>query len=139
MVAADQCLRRTPLYSASVRAWPATVLLIATLSACGSESAGPPAEAAAQEARIERCIDRLLQRAATQEANEEDVRRYVRETYCAPFERSGWLYGDGALRLAAHQWLEEGIRCATAEAGERAKTVPCEEAREPGTDRKSVV
>jgi hypothetical protein len=115
-----------------VRAWPAIALFVATLSACGSENAEAPVEAPEREARIERCVDRLLQRAASQEASEEDVRRYIRQTYCVRFERNGWVYVDGALRLAAHHWLEQSMSCATAKAGEPPETVPCEEAREPG-------
>jgi hypothetical protein len=114
-----------------VRAWPAIALFVAALSACGSETSRPLAEAPGPEARVERCIERLLQRAASQEANAENVRSYVRETYCARFALNGWVYDDGALRLAAHHWLEQGMRCATANAGEPARTIPCEEAGEP--------
>jgi hypothetical protein len=119
----------------------AIVLLAAALTACGSSSEGANDLAASDErssaggrGRIERCIDRLLQNATPQEMNDEAARRYARKTYCARFERNGWIYDDGALTIAAHTSLEQGGTCAALRLreGELARTVPCEEVRPPG-------
>ncbi len=125
-----------------MRAHVALVLLTATLAACGSSSGetgdrAPPADrrATAAAGRTESCVERMLQRATAQDASEEDLRRYARDTYCARFERNGWIYEDGALSIAAHLWLEEGGTCATGSEGEPTRTVPCEEAR-PGGPRR---
>jgi hypothetical protein len=71
----------------------------------------------------------LLSRATAQDANDEGARRYARDVYCARFERRGWIYEDGALRIAAHIWLEEAATCAAGSEGEPTRTVPCEEER----------
>lgn len=84
-------------------------------------------------ARIESCVDRLLQRATTQDANEDDARRYARQTYCARFESHGWIYDDGVLSIGAQTWLEEGATCATGSEGQPTRTLPCEELDAPGT------
>jgi hypothetical protein len=112
-----------------VRAFLAMALVVALLTACGgnTEAGADPAAA-----RVERCVDRLLEHATPAGASEETLRRYTRETYCARFERRGWVYEDGALSIAAQTWLEEGVTCATARAGEPAQTVPCEQERPPG-------
>lgn len=101
-----------------MRAYVLLVLVAAGLSACGSSS---------DEARERACVDRLLQQATPQDARDEAARRYARETYCAPFERKGWVYEDGALKIAAQTWLEESARCAVGSEGEPTRTVPCEE------------
>jgi hypothetical protein len=95
------------------------VLAAAALSACGSGS-----DSATQ---IDRCVDRLLERAAVEEAQQAGARRYARDTYCARFERKGWIHEDGTLKIDAHVWLEGSRTCATAGAGEPARTVPCDE------------
>jgi hypothetical protein len=68
----------------------------AVLSACGSgsgdrrdEAQSTVRRAPAATSRIERCVDRLLQAATTRDASKEEARRYVRNTYCARFEREG--------------------------------------------------
>jgi hypothetical protein len=104
-----------------VRVCFAVLLLAATVSACSSGKAN---------SRVERCVDRLMQHARTQDLpNKEVARRYVRRTYCARFEGKGWVYEDGALSIAAQSWLEHAGSCATASPGEPAKTVPCEPER----------
>ena len=64
--------------------------------------------------------------------DKEVARRYVRRTYCARFEKEGWVYEDGALRIAAQTWLEHGGTCSTGGAGATPKTVPCEPERRGG-------
>jgi len=118
----------------------AILLFAAALSACGSGSGDRRDEAPstanrspATISRIERCVDRLLQDATTRDASEEEeARRYARNTYCARFERKRWIYEDGALSIAAQTWLEEGARCATGGEGEPTRTVSCEEERRAG-------
>jgi hypothetical protein len=114
------------------------LILVATASACGSgkseqrgemPTGASPSPAAAS--RINRCVDRLMQHATTQSAV---ARRYVRGTYCARFEKKGWVYEDGALSIAAQTWLENGYTCTTATggSGELTTTVPCEPERSGG-------
>jgi hypothetical protein len=87
----------------------------------------------AANSRVERCVDRLMQHTRTQEVPDKEIaRRYVRRTYCARFEKEGWVYEDGALRIAAQTWLDHGGTCATGVAGEPARTVPCEPERRGG-------
>ena len=111
-----------------MRASLAMAFLAAALTACGSsgETGGDPAAT-----RVERCVDRLLERTATDGTSEEDLRRYARDTYCARFEEQGWVYDDGALRIAAQHWLEQGATCATETAGEPPETGPCEQVGSP--------
>jgi hypothetical protein len=123
-----------------VRVYFAALIFVATVSACSSGNGGRRAEtpssvptSSAANSRVERCVDRLLQHARPQDlADKEIARRYVRGTYCARFEEEGWVYEDGALRIAAQTWLEHGGTCATGGAGEPAKTVPCEPERRGG-------
>ena len=88
---------------------------------------------------VERCTERLLRTAEVDELSEpekEGVRRYAERTYCAPFAERGWVYDDGTLSIEAHKWLEEGGQeeCVSAtEPGEPAKTVPCEQFDERGS------
>jgi hypothetical protein len=78
-------------------------------------------------------VDRLMQQANTQGLpNKKVARSYVRRTYCARFERKGWVYEGGALSIAAQSWLEHGSSCATAAPGEPARTAPCEPERRGG-------
>jgi hypothetical protein len=118
------------------------LLLAAALSACGSSSGearddAPSADrdSAAAAARIESCVDRLLEHATTLDPKEGDIRRYARDTYCARFEENGWIYDDGVLRIGAQAWLEAGASCATGSEGEPTRTLPCEELDPPGTRR----
>ena len=61
------------------------------------------------------------------------MRRYAKNTYCAPFEQKGWVYDDGALSIAAQTWLDNGEECETevavtgAEESDRGptQTIPC--------------
>ena len=118
----------------------AVVILAATVSACGAGNGGRRAETSASErplsaanSRVERCIDRLMQHADTKGVpNRESLRRYVRSAYCGRFARKGWVYDDGALKIAAQTWLDEGGTCATGREGEPARTVPCEPERRGG-------
>lgn len=119
-------------YSSDVRGYLGLLILVATVSACGSGSGGrrdTPSSArfaSAATSRIDRCVDRLLQDTTTQGAAEKEAaRRYARNTYCARFEQSGWIYEDGALRIAAQTWLQKGGKCATAREGQPARTVSC--------------
>ena len=106
------------------------LLLVAAVlgSAAGgcSSIGGPTAEA---NGRVERCTDRLVQRAAGPRSAAADS--YVRKTYCRPFDERGWVYDDGTLRIDAYLALERGGTCATAKAGEPVRTVPCEELEPP--------
>jgi hypothetical protein len=122
-----------------VRFYFAVLIFAATVSACGSGTGGQRGEAPSStrvsreaNSRVERCVDRLMQHATVEPANEEVARRYVRVTYCARFEKKGWVYEDGALRIAAQTWLENGGTCARSDPGEPGgapgptTTVPCE-------------
>jgi hypothetical protein len=120
----------------------AMLIFAGALSACGSGSGERLDEARstvrrspAAMSRIERCVDRLLQAATTRDASKEEARRYVRNTYCARFEKEGWIYEDGALGIAAQRWLDDGARCARAGEGEPTRTVSCEEERRAAGDR----
>ena len=131
---------RLAAYSQNVRVCLTVLILATTVSACGSGNGGRRAETSssvhtlsAANSRLERCVDRLLQHAGSQDVPDKEIaRRYVRRTYCARFERKGWVYKDGALRIAAQTWLDHGGTCATAGAGEPARTVPCEPERRGG-------
>jgi hypothetical protein len=110
------------------------VVAAVALSACasGEGEARNGKDASTADARIESCIDRLLRNANSQDTS---IRSYVRKTYCERFEQNGWIYHDGALRIAAHTWLEEGGTCATQSEGEPPRTVPCDELEGPGPRR----
>ena len=79
----------------------------------------------------------------TSGGSEQQVRRYARDTYCAPFEQNGWVYEDGALSIATQNWLDNGGACATQGAvtgearsdGEPARTIPCEQTSGDTTTR----
>ena len=121
-------------YDSSVRTCVAIAVVAAGLAGCGSSNGVPPTgeprsevASAASRARIERCVDRLLSRARLDDEDEESTREYARRTYCARFERNGWIYSDGALSVAAQMWLEAGGTCATASTGKPVRTVPCED------------
>lgn len=114
-----------------MRLTPAVLIFVATASGCGSGSGrhgvtptGPSPPPAAP-GRIERCVDRLLQNATQTAADKGAARRYVRKTYCARFEKKGWIYEDGALRIAAQIWLDKGYRCTSDGGGAAATAVPC--------------
>ncbi|MBA2641832.1 MAG: hypothetical protein H0U82_02740 [Actinobacteria bacterium] len=120
-----------------MRVYLAVLLLGATVSACGSGSSGgrdeTPSSAPGSASRIEHCVDRLLQNTTTQNAaDEEAARRYARRTYCARFEKNGWVYEDGAVSIAAQTWLDQGATCARGGEAEPTRTVPCEVERSTG-------
>ena len=127
-------------YSSNVRLYFAVLILAATVSACSSGNGGRRPEtpssvqtSSAANSRVERCVDLLLRHARTQDVPDKEIaRRYVRKTYCARFDEKGWVYDDGALRVAAQTWLEHGGMCAAGGAGEPTRTVPCEPERRGG-------
>jgi hypothetical protein len=99
-----------------VRLVAAAMLLVA---GCGSngESEG------SADSRIEKCTQRFLTRTESETA---EVRRYVETTYCAAFDRRGWIHDDGTLSIAAY--TDSGSEaCGRAELGGTPKTVPCDE------------
>lgn len=125
-----------------MRASVAIVLLAAVLAGCGASGSeqrdgamSTERDSAAAAARIDKCVERLLSRSMTSGGSEQQVRRYARDTYCAPFEQNGWVYEDGALSIATQNWLDNGGACATQGAvtgearsdGEPARTIPCEQ------------
>lgn len=115
-----------------MRVYLAVLILCAAASGCGSGSEETPSTAS-RAIRIERCVDRLLQSTATQNAaDEESARRYARTTYCGRFEENGWVYDDGAVNIAAQTWLDRGAACARGGEGEPTTTVPCEVERTTG-------
>ena len=132
--------QRAGSYSWNVCVYLAVLILAATVSACGSGNSGRRAgtasslhASAAATSSLERCIDRLLQHARTQDLPSKEIaRRYVRRMYCARFDEEGWVFEDGALSIAAQAWLEHGGTCTTGRAGEPTKTVPCQPVRRGG-------
>jgi hypothetical protein len=115
-----------------VRYLAALLICAATLTACdshGSRHAGP---AQPSTRRVERCVDRLIAANNSRSAGRELVRRYTRDTYCNRFQQKGWIYRDGALKLAAQLWLQNGGTCAEGVAGQPAKVVPCKLERRGG-------
>jgi hypothetical protein len=131
-------------YSPNVRFYLAVLIFASIVSACGSDNGGQRAEApsstrASPEAngRLERCVDRLMQHATIEADERKAARRYVRITYCARFEKEGWVYEDGALRVAAQSWLDNSGTCASSDsepggsAGPTRK-VPCEPEKRGG-------
>jgi hypothetical protein len=110
-----------------VRASLAILLFAAVLAGCGTSSR------AQSDARIDKCVDRLLSRATTS-GETEQAHRYVKDTYCVRFEQHGWVYDDGALSVAAQRWLDDGGSCSGGSETEPTHSVPCEDAnREPAT------
>jgi hypothetical protein len=68
----------------------------------------------------------MFARATLGDSTEQEVRRYIETAYCAPFDKNGWVYEDGALSIAAQKWLDIGGSCETiATEGEPAPTVSC--------------
>ena len=116
-----------------MRFYLAVLICAACLSACGSGTGGQrdqtpstAAPSALADREINRCVDRLLRgKTSGNAATKAAARRYVRDTYCARFTQNGWVFPDGALRIAAQTWLEEGGRCASSSGSGPAATVPC--------------
>jgi hypothetical protein len=108
---------------------------VVVLSGCGGDDgtrdATPvgPRDSAAAALRIDRCVDRLLSGSALRDADVGPARRYTETTYCAPFEKYGWIYEDGALNIASQRWLDSGYECGAGSNTEPFHTVPCEPAR----------
>jgi hypothetical protein len=105
-----------------VRGYLTIVAVAALVAGCGTRSSERR-----DDARINKCADRLLSRSATSDGSKQQARSYVVETYCAPFERNGSVYADGALRIAAQKWLDNGGKCAAGSEGQPTRTVPCEQ------------
>jgi hypothetical protein len=117
--------QRPTIWDVGVRLAIAAILVVA---GCSSEVDGASRDSAAERAsRVERCTQRLLQRAHG--GPTEEAERYVRVTYCEPFERRGWVYEDGTLSIDAHAHVaNSGTRtCLSTKLGEPTRTVPCEE------------
>ena len=117
-----------------MRASLAIVVLVAVAAGCGTSSgeqrdgaASSGANASSAAASITKCVDRLLSTSTASGGSEQQLRRYIRNTYCALFEQNGWVYKDGALSIAAEKWLDKGGSCATGSNGEPTLTVPCEQ------------
>ena len=94
------------------------MLLLAGCGGSDPETAKPNSSS-----RVEKCVERFVERAeggATQEAE-----RYVRTTYCEPFEKRGWVHADGTLTIDAYV-NNTTVSCASAGPGEPSSTVPCE-------------
>lgn len=72
-------------------------------------------------------MERLFSGSKTNGGSEQQVRGYLRGTYCAPFERNGWGYEDGALSIAAQKQLDSGRVCATSSTTGPSRTVPCDQ------------
>jgi hypothetical protein len=98
---------------------------LAVVPACGW-GGGSGGENRVAAPRVERCVDRFVERARP-EGQTDEGRRYVEKTYCRPFDRRGWVHEDGTLAIDAHVALTKGGSCATAEAGQPAETVPCDQ------------
>lgn len=113
----------------------AIAVVLVVVAGCGSggdagENAGSGDDGSVEAAaRVERCVERFFERAASDGLSEAEVRRYIESAYCSRFEREGWIYDDGTLSITAHiVFVEAGSaeECVTAESGE-AETVPCDE------------
>lgn len=121
-----------------MRASVAIVLVVTVVAGCGTSggverdgAASAGANASSAAVRINKCVDRLLTTSTSGGASEQQVRRYIRATYCSLFEEKGWVYGDGALSIAAQKWLDRGGSCAMGSKGGPTRTVPCEQSN-PG-------
>jgi hypothetical protein len=116
-----------------VYAFVAIVLVAALLAGCGTSGESRDGatlterDSSAATARINKCVDRLLSRSTTSGGGEQQVRRYAKDTYCVPFEQNGWVYQDGALSIAAQEWLDRGAECAAESDTEPKRTVTCEQ------------
>jgi len=110
------------------------LLVILVLAGCGSGASQPkPSTAAAS--RVDKCVARLLRRVDDKDLSKAAAtQRYAETTYCAPFEKEGWIYDDGALSIDAHLYLVRGGSCEEATGGEPLRTVPCSEDTGPLLD-----
>jgi hypothetical protein len=118
----------------------AIVLVAAMLTGCGASGgerrrgATSPERDSTAATAVDRCVERLLSR-STSGGSEQQVRRYINDTYCAPFQQHGWVYEDGALSIAAQKWLDSASDCATANDTEPTRTVPCEQTKADAATR----
>lgn len=113
----------------------ALAMILLIVAGCGSgEDAGEDSAPGDRASRVERCVERFLERTASDDVADADVRRYAESAYCTPFEREGWIYEDGTLSIAAHVALEESgsEECVSAETGGEPETVPCDEVEGDG-------
>jgi len=115
-----------------VRSLAALLICAAALTACGSHGSRHTGPAPPPNSRVERCVDRLVAGTNAASGGRELARRYARDTYCNRFQQKGWIYRDGALKLAAQLWLQNGGTCAEGVAGQPAKVVPCKLERRGG-------
>ena len=99
-----------------VRSLAALLICAAALTACGSHGSRHAGPAPPSNSRVERCVDRLVAGTNATPAERELVRRYTRDTYCNRFQQNGWIYRDGAPKLASQLWLQNGT-CAEGVAG----------------------
>lgn len=135
MAAEHRRLLKSDRLRRTVRFRIVLAVVVIVIAGCGSgedtgRDAGSGDISADAASRLERCVERFLERAASDGLAEADVRRYVESTYCSRFEREGWIYEDGSLSIAAQVALADSgssEECVTAKAGEEAETVPCEE------------
>jgi hypothetical protein len=94
-----------------------SAVALTAIAGCGSSS---------ENARVEKCVDRLLSRAEPASRDDEGARDYARRTYCERFERNGWVYDDGAMSIAAQKWLDEGGTCAVGGEDMPTRIAPCD-------------
>jgi hypothetical protein len=109
------------------------IVVILVVAGCGSSvneaSTKRGGRASAEAAsRVERCVDRLMERVKPEDfakTTRAVMGRHVERAYCAPFEKRGWVYDDGALSIRAHV-VEQPGTCSSSLGGET-RTVSCEE------------
>ena len=81
--------------------------------------------------RVERCVERFVERTQPRaEIGEDALRGYVERAYCRPFSERGWVQEDGSLTIDVVTAGASDHVCAEAEGEGPAKTVPCDEMRE---------
>jgi hypothetical protein len=114
----------------------AAALLSGVVAGCGSSSetdetaTTTSARPARASSKIEKCVDRFLERVNADETGDtstEEIRRYAERTYCVPFDRRGWVNENGTLDIAAYRSITDAAMCTTGEPDEAARTVPCDQ------------
>lgn len=75
--------------------------------------------------RVSRCAERIAARATPGALSREALRRYAERGYCVPFNRRGWVYADGTLKLAAYTRSRE---CSVSGTGGTSSPISCREA-----------
>ena len=94
---------RTPLaWLFAAVAVVVAVLLGLTLIALRGVDVETGTDDGARPAEVSRCVERFLAEPHEGEASDEELARYVERAYCEPFARRGWVYPDGAFRIAAY-------------------------------------